>query len=422
MARNISNKPIQHQAEKSKAAQEDALLITRLTIPPVHSPLVDRPQLMARLQAGVGRRLTVVTGPAGSGKTTLLSSWLHKNLQPAAWVSLGAGDNAPARFWAYLIAALQRLYPGVADHVLTMLPALHEQPMEPLLIALINAIATLPQVIVLVLDDYHEIHNQTLHDALAFLLEHMPPQFHLVLASRSEPPLPLARLRAQDNLTEISAADLRFTNEESGTFLQKVLHLPLSMQEVTTLVAYTEGWIVGLSLSALALQGHHDPSAFVATYRGNHRYILDYLSSEVLQRQTQKVQDFLLQTFFLAQLNGALCDAVTGQDASHLLLQQLEQDNVFLIALDDRRHWYRYHHLFAEFLRERLRQSAHAGQLPDLQRRAARWYAEHGMHDDAIRQALTANDMELVVSLIEQAAPTMLMSREVTMLLEWLEA
>ncbi len=407
--------------QSGKAFDHDELLTTKLVVPPVRSSLVERQRLIKRLDAGLSGKLILVMGPAGFGKTTLLSNWLHSCSFPTTWLSLDAGDNDPIRFWTYVIAALQKLQAGIAEHVLTMLPSVQTRSIETIMTAFINALATLPGNVVLVLDDYHVIDAQPIHDAITFLLDYMPPQFHLVLVSRSEPPLPLARLRARCHMVELTANDLRFSRDEAEIFFHNVMNLKLSDEDITVLALRTEGWIAGLHLVSIALQGRQNVSQFVNEFQGNHRYILDYLASEVLQRQSQHIQGFLLQTSILDRFNGSLCDAVTEQKNSQAVIEQLEQANLFLVGLDDKRYWYRYHHLFVEFLYERLCRT-----LPDrlqvLHHRAAQWHIRHGLITEAIRHALAASEFSLAAYLIQKMAQTMLMRREVTTLLGWLAA
>ncbi|MHB8598569.1 MAG: LuxR C-terminal-related transcriptional regulator [Ktedonobacteraceae bacterium] len=408
-------------AQSGKALDQDELLTTKLVVPPVRSLLVARQRLIKRLDAGLSGKLILVTGPAGFGKTTLLSNWLHSCSLPTTWLSLDADDNDPVRFWTYVIAALQKLQAGIAEHALTMLPSVQTRSLATIMTAFINALATLPNDVILVLDDYHVIDAQPVHDAITFLLDYMPPQFHLVLVSRSEPPLPLARLRARCHMVELTANDLRFSRDEAEVFFHNVMNLKLSDEDITALALRTEGWIAGLHLVSIALQGRQNVSQFVTEFQGNHRYILDYLASEVLQRQPQHIQQFLLQTSILDRFNGSLCDAVTDQKNSQAVIEQLEQANLFLIGLDDKRYWYRYHHLFVEFLYERLCRIQPEG-LQALHHRAAQWHIRHGLITEAIRHALAASEFSLAAYLIQKMAQTMLMRREVTTLLGWLAA
>ncbi len=426
-------------------AQSDLLLVTKLYIPPASHNLVSRPRLTARLNDGLRCPLTLVSAPAGFGKTTLLSEWIHSlALTPApsssgrgemearaAWVSLDCGDNDPARFWAYFIAALETLQAGIGESAMALLQSSPMPPVEMFLTSLINAVAAIPQDFALVLDDYHVIESQAVHDAVAFLLDHLPPAMHLIIASRADPPLPLPRLRARGQLVELRAADLRFTPDEAAAFLNQVMSLGLTPEHIATLENRTEGWIAGLQLAALSMQGREDISGFLAAFAGSQHYILDYLVEEVLQRQPAGIQTFLLRTSILDRMTGPLCDAVLGEmspASGQETLDYLEHANLFIIPLDDRRQWYRYHHLFGEFLRSRLKQ-VQPEHVVGLHRRAAEWYeqgvaslGDKGLAIDAIRHALEAADFERAARLIEQHARETLMRGETGTLQGWLRA
>jgi len=350
----------------------DLLLATKLHPPRPRAQLVPRSHLVERLQQGVASALTLVSAPAGYGKTTLLVQWRAATHAPVAWLSLEPGDNEPIRFFTYLIAALQTLDPHLGARALALLEL--PQPAEPatVLALLANDLIGGPgENFALVLDDYHVITAEPIHRALTHFVEHLPPQMHLIIATRSDPPLPLARLRAGGQLSELRAAELRFGTAEAGMFLQAVMGLDLEDEAIATLESHTEGWIAGLQLAALSLQGRADVSAFLAAFTGSHRYVLDYLSEEVLVRQPAPVQQFLLHTSILDRLSGPLCDAVTEQEGSQAMLEALERANLFVAALDDERGWYRYHHLFADLLRSRLQKNMPAS-LPGLHRRASR--------------------------------------------------
>jgi LuxR family maltose regulon positive regulatory protein len=341
------------------------LLTTKLYVPPVRPELVARSRLVQRLQAGLrSHRLTLISAPAGFGKTTLVTEWLQGLDCPVAWLSLDEGDNDPVRFFTYLVAALQGMEGSVGSTVQSLVQAAEPPPLESLVTALINDVAARPTPFVLVLDDYHLIGGLAVHEAVGFMLEHQPPQRHLVIATREDPPLPLPRLRARGQMTELRASDLRFTAAEAAAFLRQTMGLNLTPGEVAALGAKTEGWIAGLQLAALALQtslsspGQADCAAFVRRFAGDDRHVMDYLVDEVLARQSRAVQRFLLRTSIQERLTGPLCDAVVGEDksASQGMLERLEWANLFVIPLDNRREWYRYHHLFADLLRYRLRQ------------------------------------------------------------------
>ena len=402
------------------------LLRTKLYIPPARPVLVPRPRLIERLDAGLHRKLTLVSAPAGFGKTTLLSEWISRCERPAAWVSLDEGDNDPARFWSYVVAALQTVQSDVAgvavgEAALAMLQSPQAPPIEGVLITLINDLAECPVALVLVLDDYHVIDAQRIHNALVFLLDHLPPQVHLVVAGRSDPPLPLSRLRGRSQLTELRTADLRFTFDEAATFLNPVMGLGLSAEDVAALETRTEGWIVGLQMAALSMRRRQDLSGFVGAFTGSHRFILDYLVEEVLDQQAPDIQDFLLQTSILERMTAPLCDVVTGRDDSQTILKQLVRANLFLNPLDDEWRWYRYHHLFADLLRKRL-STAQPDLVSVLHRRASEWYEQNGLIADAINHALAVGDEERVAHLVEKDALAMIHCGELTTLVRWLNA
>jgi LuxR family maltose regulon positive regulatory protein len=376
----------------------DVLLATKLHVPGLRPGFVARP----RLAGAPGGGLVLVCAPAGFGKTALLADWLRSDGRPVAWLSLDAGDNDPVRFWRHVVAALDRARPGIGERAA---PLLGPPPssFEGLVTALINELAAHPgeNEMVLVLDDYHLVDARPVHDSLAFLLEHLPPGLCLVLASRSDPPLPLARLRARGQLAELRTDDLRFTAEEAAALLRESAGAGLPAAAVAALVARTEGWAAGLQLAALSLRGRSDVAGFVAAFSGSHRYVLDYLTGEVLDGQPEQVRQFLLETSVLERLSGRLCDAVTGRDGGQAMLEQVEQAGLFLMPLDEVRGWWRYHRLFADLLRARL-QEEQPGRVAVLHRAAAAWYQEHGLADDAVGHALAAGDTAWAARLIEQ--------------------
>jgi LuxR family maltose regulon positive regulatory protein len=377
-----------------------------------------------RLDQGVERTLTLVAAPAGFGKTTLLAEWLAAGSaggRPAAWVSLDAGDNDPARFWAYVLTALQTVQPGIGATALSLLHSPQPPSVAAVVTTLINELDALEDDIALILDDLHVIEAQPVYDVLAFLLDHLPPRLRLVVATRADPPLPLARLRARGELSELRAVDLRFTPDEAAAFLTRTMGLDLSAADIAALEHRTEGWIAGLQLAALSMRGHQDLSGFVQAFAGDHRYVVDYLVEEVLLRQPARVRDFLLQTAILDRLNGSLCDTVTGQEGGDARLEALERGNFFVVPLDDRRHWYRYHHLFADVLQVHLR-AERPGQVATLHRRASAWYEQHGSVADAVRHALAGEDFERAADLVELTAPAMRRSRQEATLLGWFRA
>jgi ATP/maltotriose-dependent transcriptional regulator MalT len=397
------------------------ILATKLYLPRLRPNVVSRPRLLERLNEGLHRKLTLISAPAGFGKTTLVSEWVAFIERPTAWLSLDEGENDPTRFLAYLVAALQTIAATIGEGVLGALQSPQPPPPDAILMALLNEITTLPDHFVLVLDDYHVIDAKPVDQALTYLVEHLPPQMHLVIATREDPQLPLARLRARAHLTEVRAADLRFTASEAAAFFTQVMGLSLSGADIARLSDHTEGWIAGLQLAALSMQGHQDVPGFIRTFAGDHRYIVDYLVEEVLQRQPAPVRSFLLQTAILDRLNGPLCDAVTGQEEGNARLEALERGNFFVVPLDDKRHWYRYHHLFAEVLSAHLL-AEQPDQVATLHRRASEWYEQHGSAADAIRHALEAFDFERAADLVERAVPEMRRSRQEATVLGWLRA
>jgi LuxR family transcriptional regulator, maltose regulon positive regulatory protein len=404
-----------------------ALLGTKLYIPRSRRGLVPRPRLSERLDRGAASRLTLVSAPAGFGKTTLVTEWLAAgpaapaDERLAAWLSLDRADNDPASFWTYVIAALRTVASGVGESALTLLQAPQPPPIETVLTALLNDLGTTAGDIVLVLDDYHVIDTSDVQDGMAFLLDHLPPWLHVVIASRADPALPLARWRARGELAEIRAAELRFRPDEAAAYLNETMGLQLTARDVAALEARTEGWIAALQLAALSMQGREDVAGFIACFAGDDRYVVDYLVEEVLQRQSDRVQAFLLQTCILGRLSGPLCDAVTGQGGGKAMLEALDRGNLFLVPLDDRRRWYRYHHLFADVLQARLLDER-PGQVPDLHRRASVWYEQNGESSVAIGHALAAEDFERAADLVELAISVMSKTRQEARVRGWLEA
>ena len=399
------------------------LLETKLHVPRRRQGLVARPRLIDLLSRGAETALTLVSAPAGFGKTSLLADWLATagaDGRAAAWLSLDQRDNDPALFWTYLVAALKTAVPGLGGSAPPLLES-PPPPMEVVLATLLNDLGGVSNDVVLVLDDYHVIDARDVLDGMAFLLEHLPPQLHLVIASRADPALPLARLRGRGELVEIRATDLRFTPEEAAAYLNGVMGLGLTAEDVTALEGRTEGWIAALQLAALSIRGRDDVAGFIAGFAGDDRYIVDYLVEEVLQRQSDHVRHFLLQTSILDRLSGPLCDAVTGRDGGKAMLEALDRGNLFLVPLDDRRQWYRYHQLFADVLQAHLLDER-PEDLPDLHRRASGWYEQNGEPSEAIRHALAAEDFERAADLVELASPATLQYRQDVTLRRWLEA
>lgn len=397
-------------------------LSTKLYVPRPRPSLVPRPHLIEHLQQGVTHALTLISAPAGFGKTTLLAQWLAQTRTPVAWLSLEPEDNDATRFLSYLIAALQTLDPGIGTTALALLLSPQPASVEAVLTVLINELVSHQGgEIVLVLDDYHVIATPPIHQGMRSLVEHPPPQLRLILATRTDPPFPLARLRAQGQLCELRTAQLRFADAEARTFLETVMGLHLLPETFAALQSRTEGWIVGLQLAALSLQGRADVADFLAAFRGTHRFVLDYLSEEVLLRQPASVQSFLLHTSILERLSGPLCDAVTGKPGSQAMLEALERANLFVVPLDDERGWYRYHYLFADVLRRHLRQ-AEPLLVPELHRRASAWYEQNALPVEAVQHALAVPDPELTARLIEPIALPMALQGQISTVLGWLKA
>jgi LuxR family maltose regulon positive regulatory protein len=410
------------------------ILATKLYRPPPRPGAILRPRLSARLDEGLaaGRKLTLISAPAGFGKTTLVCEWLAGQgggtpPRPAAWLSLDAGDSDPARFLAYLVAALQTISASIGAGMLAALESPQPPPAEALLTVLLNELAAVPQEFILILDDYHLIEAKPVDQALTFLLQHLPPQMHLVIATREDPPLPLARLRARGQLIELRAAELRFTPAESADFLNRTMRLNLSADDAAALERRTEGWIAGLQLAALSMRGHPDTASFIESFTGSHHFVLDYLMEEVLGQQSESVQTFLLRTSILDRLCGPLCDAVLLDTAAfgQETLEYLEHANLFIVPLDSERRWYRYHHLFADLLRQRLHQSTATSArgegrgVAELHSRASQWYEDHGLALEAFQHAAAANDVGRAERLIDEKG-LHLHLRGVTAILDWL--
>jgi LuxR family maltose regulon positive regulatory protein len=409
-----------------------SILATKLYIPPPRPKVVQRPHLIQRLNEALRYTpgVTLISAPAGFGKTTLVSEWVADGQRPATWLSLEDGDNDPARFLAYIIAALQLIAPNLGASLLAVLQAPQPPPTESILTDLLNEIITIPNDFVLVLDDYHVIDAKSVDQALTFLLEHQPPQMHLVIATREDPTLPLARLRASGQMTELRAADLRFTLTEAAEFLNQIMGLKLSTEDIAALETRTEGWIAGLQLAALSMQGQKDTASFIQSFTGSHHFVMDYLAEEVLKRQSESIQTFLLNTSILNRLCGPLCDAVLldATSSGQQTLEYLERANLFIIPLDDERRWYRYHHLFAELLRQRLRQSLNSStgdaksRLNELHIRASQWYEDNSLALEAFHHAAAANDIERAERLIDGKGIPLHLSGGVTPILNWLES
>jgi LuxR family maltose regulon positive regulatory protein len=400
-----------------------SLLSTKLHIPHTRANAVARPRLTEKMLAGVKRpgSFVLLSGPAGFGKTTLLSEFVIELKRPVAWVSLDEADNDPIRFWTYLLTACQSIRPEIGESGLALLQTPQPLPEETLPTILINDLVRLGVDLVIVLDDYHTIQNQTIHFALSFLLDHLPDKLHLVISTRVDPPWPLARFRARDRLVEIRAVDLRFTTDEAAAFLNEVMGLNLSAEDVAALEERTEGWIASLQLAALSMKGRSDITGFIQAFTGSHVYVAEYLIEEVLGRQSEEVKTFLMQTAILGRVNASLCEAVTGHAESQARLRELYQANLFLIPLDDEGQWYRYHQLFADLLKARLQQTLPADAITALHQRAAAWYEQAGMMPEAIEHALAASDYSHAAQLIEKAAMPMILNAYFKTVEGWLQ-
>ncbi|WP_432875733.1 LuxR C-terminal-related transcriptional regulator [Kribbella sp. CA-245084] len=388
------------------------LVETKLYRPRSREGLVHRPRLDERLLRKDGTALTLVSAPAGFGKTTLVSAWAADD---AAWVSLEESDRDPVTFWTYVLTALDRAAPGIAEDALALLQS-GPAPIETVLVGVLNELSVLPQEIDLVLDDYHLADGLEISRGMTYLLDHLPPQLHLLISTRADPALPLARLRTRGELVEVRAADLRFTLEEVRSYFTGT---GLDADAIATLEERTEGWIAALGLAALSLRGRSDASGFIDDFAGDDRYVVDYLVDEVLDRQPEQVRRFLLETSVVDRLTGPLCDAVTGQPGGRAMLESLERQNLFVVPLDDRRQWYRYHHLFADVLRARL--LAERGDIAELHRRAAQWYDDAGDTVAAVHHAVAAGDVDHAADLVELAVPGLRRERQEATIRRWLD-
>jgi LuxR family maltose regulon positive regulatory protein len=418
------------------------LLTTKLYVPPPRPNLVPRPHLIKRLNAGLGpnhgfaRKLTLISAPAGFGKTTLLSEWIVGCGRPVAWVSLDEGDNDPVRFLTYLVGALRNVDKSIGQSVESVLQS--PQPssttteptdqtawIETATTALVNDVTAAAAAFVLVLDDYHLISAAPVHRILQFLLQHQPPSMYLVVSTRQDPPLPLPRLRVRGQMTEIRERDLRFTEKEAAAFLNRTMELHLSTEEVTALETRTEGWIAGLQLAALSLRERENAGAFIAAFTGDDRHVMDYLIEEVLNRQPEAVRIFLLHTSILSRLSAPLCDALVFDlglgDSSQDFLERLDTTNLFLVPLDNKREWYRYHHLFADLLNSCLRQTTSQERIRELHRRASQWHQDHGLLEEAVKHAMAAQDFKRAALMIGENILTMLYRNEPPALLSWID-
>jgi LuxR family maltose regulon positive regulatory protein len=379
---------------------------------------VIRDDVLDRLDEAIAHKLTLIAAPPGYGKTTLLSIWIREHNLSAAWLSLDIEDNDPARFLQYFIAAMQTIVPQVGQASLAMLKSPQSSTQTAILSTLINDLAKLQADLILILDDYHWIEQQKVHDALIYLIDHLPAQIHLVVASRSDPPLQLSLLRARNQLLEIRQSDLRMKPEEASNFLNQCMELNLSPEQVESLGSRTEGWVAGLQLAALSLKGKDDIDAFINTFSGSHRFVIDYLADEVIANQPPEVKSFLRKTSILDRFSAPLCDEMTGRDDSKDILRYLEETNLFLIPLDDQREWYRYHHLFLDYLRIDLKEKSQT----DLQIKASQWFLDNGLYTEAVKYAIPSGDEDQVVTTLSQAAPLAIEQATFASLFGWFDA
>jgi LuxR family maltose regulon positive regulatory protein len=409
----------------------DPLITTKLYIPPTRPEIVPRPRLIERLDEGLYRKLSLLSAPAGFGKTTLVIEWLGKlstdrnrAAHKISWLSLDENDNDLTRFLTYMIAALNRIE-GVESKfgksALSMLQSHQPPEAETVITSLINEISSIPFKIILVLDDYHLIEDQAIHNGLTFLLNQLPPSLHIAILTREDPHLPLARLHARDQITELRSTDLRFTSEETAEFLNQIMGLDLLEEDIEALEARTEGWVAGLQLAAISLQGQTDPSKLIQSFTGSNRFVLEYLIEEVLDHQPEDIQYFLLQTSILNRLTGGLCDALTGQENGQETLEMLDRSNLFVISLDNEQCWYRYHHLFANLLQSRLKRY-HPDHIPDLHLKASRWFEKAGQFPEAIDHALKGSHFTLAAEFIGAQAKEMIRNGHVSTFLRWMNS
>ena len=420
------------------------LLSTKLRVPHTQPEIVHRPRLIKLLNEGLNSKLILISAPAGYGKTTILVDWIQQQNYPTAWLSLDERDNDSVRYMTYLVSAIQAIRPGLGESSLSILQTSSLETPELVLKPLVNDLADIAQPLLLVLEDYHLIHAQAVHEVTIFLLEHLPSQAHLVIVTRADPPFPIARLRGHNLLTELRLNDLCFTVDEAARFLEMALRLELPAEDVAALNTRTEGWVVGLQMAALSMRGRDRFSDFIASFSGSHRYITDFLIEEVLNQQPAQLKDFLLRTSILERLTAPLCDAVLDRSewsrtvpegrsgpsdgltesldlkSSQQILNYLERANLFLTPLDDERRWYRYHHLFRNLLRSSL-ESLYPGETPVLHRRASQWYGTTGMYEDAILHAFAAKDAGLAAGLIEQAARHLDIQNKLVTIARWIE-
>jgi ATP/maltotriose-dependent transcriptional regulator MalT len=406
--------------QETEAVSAEQILLTKLQVPPLPPHLVPRPALSQRLNATMQNKLTLLSAPVGFGKTTVLSEWAARSPQAVAWFALDESDNDPVRFWGYIIAALENIQPGVGEHALALLRSQQTLPIEAVITVLVNAVVVIPRDFALVLDDYHLITTPAIHQGLLFFLNHLPIQMHLLIASRIDPPLPLPKLRANCQLIELRAPDLRFTSQEVATLFSRLASLEISEEIVAHLEMLTEGWIAALQLAAISAQGQPDMAAFLKTFTGNNLYIFDYLANEVWQKISGTLQLFLLQVAIPERFNASLCTALTGQTDGQQILEQLERTNLFIVRLDNQRRWYRFHHLLREFLRERFSVFS-PDDVKELHLRACTWHEQNGLVNEAIHHALRAGDSLKAATLVVSAGQRLVRHNEMATLAQWLE-
>jgi len=398
--------------------------VSKSGIPPPRAKIVLRPRLIEQLNEGLEGKLTLISAPAGFGKTTLVNEWISSCGRPVAWLSLDEGDNDPSRFLSYIIAALQTIKAEIGAGLLGVLQSPQPPSTESILTSLLNEIVTIQDSFLLVLDDFHVIDAKLVENALIFLIEHLPPQMHLLIATREDPSLPVARYRAQGQLTELRTDDLRFTPSEAAEFLNQVMNLNLSAEDITSLDTRTEGWIAGLQMAAISMRGLTDTSRFIQSFAGSHRFVLDYLVEEVLHRQPYEVQAFLLRTSILERLCAPLCDAVLDDTSAsgQKTLEYLERANLFIVPLDNVRCWYRYHHLFVELLRQRLGQRQTSAEIAEYHMRASQWYENHNLDIEAFQHAATAGEVGHAIRLIGGKGIPLYHRGATVPILNWLES
>jgi LuxR family transcriptional regulator, maltose regulon positive regulatory protein len=399
------------------------LLATKLFIPQPKPGLVSRPRLIARLDAILTNLLTLVSAPAGYGKTTVLSQWISQNKSQLKvfWVQLDDNDNDPVRFWDYVVEALKKEQPTVGQITSSMLHAPQQIPIEAILTPLINDLSQITENAVLVLDDYHLIKTDAVHTGVAFLIDHIPPNFHLVISTRIDPPLPLSRFRGRGTLLELSVRDLKFTVNESAEFLKQETDAELSSEDNLALNIRSEGWAVGIKMAAMAMRGRKDIHQFVNSYTGSQRYVMDYLIEEVIKRQSEDVRNFLFNTAILQKMTPSLCNAVTGHADGWDMLMKLEKANLFLVQLDDSREWFRYHHLFADLLHHQLSLNISIAEIKKLHTVASEWYAENHFPDEAIFHAIESKDWQRCLTLLYPECEKRNNRGEIQTVVNWLQ-